>query len=125
MIVKEMNEGAKIPYTVRGNKITFDDEVMFNLEKYQRDDPNHLDLCRDAYGNLVTGVIPGLAEAYVAQVDIPAREYIDTPPTAPEPLAEGEQEENGAGGEMEMQGGTREAVPFSMDKCTLTLWAVE
>ena len=32
MIVKEKNEGAKIPYTVKGSKITFDDEIMLNLE---------------------------------------------------------------------------------------------
>ena len=32
MIVKEKNEGAKIPYTVKGSKITFDDELMVNVQ---------------------------------------------------------------------------------------------
>ena len=118
MNVIEKNEGKKIPYAVRGSKITFDDEVMYNLEKYEREDPNHIDLCRDKYGNLVSGVIPGVAEVYVAQIDIPAREFIETPPE----VVEGEEQ---SGGMNSAGGGSREPVPFDMNKCTLTLWATE
>lgn len=100
MIVIEINEGEKINYSIEANKITFDDELTLNLEKHERDDPAHIDICRDKYGCLVTGVIPGLAENYVAQIDIPAREY------------DYSDEENPV------------AMPFDMERCTLTLWAL-
>ena len=71
MKVIEKNEGAKIPYEVKGTKIVFnDDELTLNLSRYERDDVNHIDICRDRMGNLVSGVIPGVAETYVAQIDI-------------------------------------------------------
>ena len=109
MIIIEKNEGAKINYSTRLNKITFDDELMLNLEKYERDDQNHIDICRDRFGNLVSGVIPGVAEVYVAQIDIPAREY--------DYVADGV-DENEQPKEVKMP------VPFDMSKCTLTLWAL-
>lgn len=100
------NNGEKIPYFVGigTNKISFNDELTLNLEKYERDDPAHIDICQDIYGNLVTGVIPNIAERYVAQIDIPAREY------------EKEYDDEG------------EAItipqPFNISKCTLTLWSL-
>lgn len=109
MIVIEKNEGEKISYVIKGNKITFDDELMLNLEKYERDDPNSLDICRDKFDNLVCGVIPGVAETYVAQIDIPAREY--------DYIADGV-DDNGKPKEVPMP------LPFDMKKCTLTLWAL-
>lgn len=108
--VVEMNEGEKIAYSVNGNKITFgDDELTLNLEKNERDDANHIDICRDKYGNIVTGVIPGIAEAYAAQIDIPPREY--------DYIADGV-DENGKPREVPIP------VPFDISKCTLTLWAL-
>jgi hypothetical protein len=123
MIVIEKNSGEKIPYTESGNKLALNDELMFNLERYERDDANHLDVCRDKYGNLVSGVIPGIAEAYVAQIDIPAREYTET---VEEPESGGEDGgESGENGGMEHTPNIkREPVPFSMDNVTLTLWAL-
>lgn len=110
MIIINKNEGKKIPYEVTGTKITFDDEIMCNLAKYERDDANHLDICRDAYGNLVNGV-PDAAGKYVAQIDIPPRTYH---------MADaGYQDEDG----QEVQ--VPEADPLDMDKVTLTLWSVE
>ena len=50
MEIVNMNEGTKIGYEIMGNKIIFDDEFMLNLEKYQRDDPMHIDVCRDEFG---------------------------------------------------------------------------
>ena len=47
MIVKEKNAGEKIPYTIKGSKITFDDELMVNVKRFERDDPAHIDICRD------------------------------------------------------------------------------
>lgn len=126
MNVIEKNTGEKIAYTVKDSKITLNDELMFNLGRYERDDPNHIDVCRDRYGNLVSGVIPGVAEAYVAQIDIPAREYTET---VEEDSGTGNTGESGGtadstGGESHTPNIKREPVPFSMDKCTLTLWAL-
>jgi len=108
MIIIEKNKGEKIGYVIKGNKITIDDELMLNLEKYERDDPTHIDICRDKFDNLVCGVIPGVAETYVAQIDIPMREY--------DYIANG----------VDDSGGPQEVpmpVPFDMGKCILTLWA--
>ena len=108
IIVIDKNEGEKIPYSISTSKITFADELMLNLEKYERDFDNHIDICMDRYGNLVTGVIPGVAERYVAQIDIPARTYEE-----PYRLS-GDDEEN-----TEVI-----PIPFNIKKCTLTLWAL-
>ena len=69
--VINMNKENKIDYEIIGNKIIFADELMLNLEKYERDDPMHIDVCRDEFGCLCMG----LANNYVAQIDIQAREY--------------------------------------------------
>jgi len=110
IIVIEQNEGEKTPWAVSGNRITFgDEELTLNLAAYERDGANHIDICRDRHGNLVMGVIPGLADNYTAQIEIPPREY--------DFIADGEDEE----------GNPREVpmpVPFDMKKCTLTLWAL-
>ena len=110
MIVITKPEGATnvIEYEVSSSKsIDFDDgELVINLKKKERDDPVHLDICTDYTGGLIMGT-GSAARAYVAQIDIPAREYIDV---------EDEESESGY---------TREAVPFDIDKCTLTLWELE
>ena len=71
MKVIEMNEGVKIPYEVNGNKITFNDEIMLNLEKKEADADVHIDISTDDFGGLITGI----GRDYVAQIDIPARAY--------------------------------------------------
>ena len=110
MNIIHKNDGAKIPYTIRGSKITFDDEGMYNLTKYERDEASHIDLCRDKFGNLVSGVIPGTAERYVAQIDIPARRYDYVPDGVD---ADGNPKQK------------QVAVPLDMERVTLTLWSVE
>ncbi len=110
MNIIHKNDGAKIPYTIRGSKITFDDEVMYNLTKYERDEASHIDLCRDKFGNLVSGVIPGTAERYVAQIDIPARRYNYVPDGVD---ADGNPKQK------------QVAEPLDMERVTLTLWSVE
>lgn len=132
MKIIEVNEGVKIPYEVRGTKIALnDDELTLNLSRYERDDANHLDICRDKFGNLVSGVIPGVAEIYVAQIDIPARAYVEkqieaTPEQEAAEAAEaaGDTENSPEGGTMDRQTMEREAVPFDIEKCTLSLWAL-
>ena len=101
MIIIEKNAGEKIPYEVNGKKVTFDDDLTINLAKRQKDDPEHIDVCFDRDGELVIGTAAG--RAYVAEIDIPAREY-----TTPE----GEDEQP-------------EPVPLDMDTVTLSLWAIE
>lgn len=113
MNIIHKNEGAKIPYEVFGNKVCFDDDLTINLAKREEDWPVHIDVCHDADGELVIGAAAG--RAYVAEIDIPKREYIEK-----------EAEESVATDEGGMNGGpTMEAVPFDIDRVTLTLWAVE
>lgn len=100
MIVIHKNEGPKIPYEVSGKKICFDDDLTINLAKRQKDEPEHIDVCYDRDGELVIGAAAG--RAYVAEIDIPAREYTEP---------EGEDD-------------PREPIPLDMDTVTLTLWAV-
>ena len=100
MIIVEKNEGPKIEYEVTGKKICFDDDLTINLAKREEDWPVHIDICSDRDGDLVIGTAAG--RAYVAEIDIPAREY--TP---------GETEED-----------PPTPVPLDMDKVTLTLWAI-
>lgn len=100
------NSGTKIDYEIIGNKIIFADELMLNLEKYERDDPMHIDVCKDEFDCLCMG----LAKNYVAQIDIPAREYQFI--------------ENGT----DEQGNTKYdkvAKPFKIENVVITLWEVE
>ena len=106
MNIVDKNEGRKIEYEVNGRKICFDDDLTINLAKRQEDWDVHIDICFDADRNLVIGTAAG--RAYVAEIDIPAREYIE-----PEPVEEGEEQEPPT------------PVPLDMDKVTLSLWAVE
>lgn len=109
MIVLEKNEGAKIPYDVTGTKVCFDDDLTINLAKREEDDPVHIDVCHDEDGALVIGAAAG--RTYVAEIDIPAREYVDK-----------ETEEKDMDGKPVV---VREPLPLDMEKVTLTLWAVE
>lgn len=106
MIVIEKNEGLKIPYEVSKTKIMFNDELMINIEKYERDFEQHLDICRDENRCLAMG----LATNYVAQIDIPARQYID--------VMDGVDEE----GKDKI---VKSPLPIDMEAVTLTLWNVE
>ena len=101
MKIIEKNPGPKIPYEVNGTKITFDDDLMLNLAKRQDDEPVHIDICYNSAHQLITGTQD--ARSYVAEIDIPKREYEEPEDEeeAPVPL------------------------PIDMDKVTLTLWAVE
>lgn len=99
MNVIEVNVGPKIPYEVGSTKITFDDELMLNLKKYEQDDPVEIDICADKNGNLTTAI----AWRTVAQIEIPARQYNE---------------------EVTEEGTVRTAVPFDMDRVTLKLYSL-
>ncbi len=118
MKVIEMNEGAKIPYEVNGNKITFNDEIMLNLEKKEADADVHIDISTDDFGGLITGI----GRDYVAQIDIPARAYEEIESED----AENAEGTDSTGDSPAMSGGNtiRVPVPFSMDRVTLSLFAL-
>ncbi len=118
MKVIEMNEGAKIPYDVNGNKITFNDEIMLNLEKKEADADVHIDISTDDFGGLITGI----GRDYVAQIDIPARAYEEIESED----AENAEGTDNTGDSTAMSGGNtiRVPVPFSMDRVTLSLFAL-
>lgn len=113
MIIVEKNQGTKIPYEVDGTRITFADDLSLNLAKREEDWPVHIDICAGATGELVIGAAVG--RSYVAEIDIPKREYV--PVESPEPA---EVDEYGMS-----SGPSFEPVPFDIDLVTLTLWAVE
>lgn len=109
MIIVEKNVGEKIDYEIQNTptkkKITFDDDLTLNLVKREEDWPVHIDICFDADRELVIGTAAG--RAYVAEIDIPAREYIEHEPV------EGEDPEPPT------------PVPLDLDKVTLSLWSIE
>lgn len=101
------NGTSFIGYEVDGKTIDFDDgELSFRVDKKERDYEVVIDICQDYTGGLVMGADAG--DRYVAQLLIPEREYEDI--------------ENTENGEAVTE---RKAVPFSMDRCTLTLWEME
>ena len=102
MIVINKNEGPKIDYDLNGYRLTLDDEMTIRLDRYERDWPIHLDICRNRDGFLVMSTDTSLY--YVAEIDIPAAQYEE---------AEGEDGET-----------VRTKLPLDTDNVTLTLWAV-
>ncbi len=114
MNVVEVSAGKKIGYSVYKNKITFEDEVTLNCEKREQDFDVCIDICVDRDGMLTLGT---LGESYAAQVEIPARQYVEREVPNPEynPDDETSQEK------------VMEKIPaaFSMANVTLKLYAVE
>lgn len=111
MIVVEKNQGPKIPYSVSGEKITFNDDLTINLAKRQQDWPTHIDICYNEDNELVIGAAAG--RSYVAEIDIPAREYEEIETI--EPISEGEET---------TEAKSPQPLPLDMDKVMLTLWAI-
>lgn len=113
-------DGKKfIPYEVMGKIVSFNDgDLMFDVSKKERDYEVVIDICQDYTGGLVMGASQG--ERYVAQLAVPAREYIET--TSENPDYDPEAED----GSMESSTiTTRELVPFDIEKCELRLWEME
>lgn len=108
MKVIEKNVGPKIDYSVNGTKLNLNDELILDLAKYERDFDVNLDICENEFNMLVIG----LGRRYVAQIHIPARQYVEV------------EIENGDGPEGEGESIRLEPVPFSMDNVTLTLWEI-
>lgn len=110
MKIVERNAGQKIEYELRGTRLSFaDGELTIDLARYQQDDPVTRDIMVDSEGYLTNG----RGRYYVAQVEIPAKEYEEIPV------------EDGESGD-EMDGGTeRRALPLNTDDVTLYLFSIE
>lgn len=108
-VVKTPEDGKKfIDYEIDDDFLSFNDgELAINLKKKERDYPVHFDICRDWEQGLVMGITKG-TRAYIAQIDIPARQY--------EYVKGKEKNEDG---EYKLE---QKPIPFSMDNVTLTLW---
>lgn len=127
MIVVEKNEGTKIPYTQNGTVVSFaDGRLSLDCALYQKDWDVHLDVCENADGNLVMGTESG--QKYIAQLDIPAREYLypeptETAPAIPADLDDEETETTAIEPE-HTETEPPVALPLDMEKVTLSLWAI-
>lgn len=106
MNIVEKNAGKKISHRVSGTKLNLNDELILDLAKYERDFDVNIDICQNEFNMLVMG----LGRRYIAQIDIPARQYKEV-------VSEGAENE---GETIKL-----EPVPFSIDRVTLTLWSIE
>jgi hypothetical protein len=113
MKIIEKSEGPKIPYEESGTWLNFDDQIMMNLKKSEADYDVHIDISSDVFGHLTNGV----SDYYVAQIDIPARQYTETEVDNPDYDDQDETSQKTIT--------NREPVPFSMDNVTLTLFALK
>lgn len=104
MQIVHKNQGPKIDYVINDKQLYFKNEISLNLAEYEKDFSVHLDICLDENGSLTLG----LGEKYVAQIDIPPRQYIYQRPN------DNEEEEP-----------SKVALPFDIEKATLTLWRME
>lgn len=119
--VLEKNEGTKIAFSQKDVKLIFgDDDLAIRCDTRQRDYPVHVDVCADDDGNLILGT----GRYYVAQVDIPAAEYVETEPDASEveAVAEIDTDEERMNGTPSVQ---RERQPIDMSTVVVTLWSVD
>lgn len=89
-------------------------ELMLNCEKLERDNDECVDICIAKNGMITSGQ---LGEKYAAQIEIPARQYIEK--EVPNPDYDSEVENSS---ETIME---RTPVPFNMANVTLKLYAIE
>ena len=106
MEIIEMNEGRKIDYELDDTTLWIGDVIAVRLPKLQTDDIVTKDICADSDGNLVMG----LGCNYVAQIELPAKEY---------EYIKGEADTEGKPTMNKVQ------KPFDITKVKLTLWSIE
>ena len=119
--IEEKTPGVKIAVRQSGNKVIFgDDDISVNCANRQREYPVTVDIFTDREANLQTGAVDG--GYYVAQVEIPAYDYV--PVTNPDAEASGD-----AGGESGTESGSAvtryEPAPIDMGKVTAILWGLD
>lgn len=104
-----MTPGTHVEYETTSKSVVFgDDDLSINLKNRERDEKVLIDICTDSNNELTMGTAAGLK--YVAQVEIPARQYTEE---------QGEPDEDG--------NPTTVYVPvaFDIDNCTIYLWGME
>jgi hypothetical protein len=120
-----MNEVIKTPgkhiaYETTAKSIIFgDDDLSINLKNREADEVVTIDVCKDRNGNLTMGTAAGLT--YVAQVEIPARQYTEEEQENPAYDAEAEEGTEAARETIVV----RTPVGFNIDNCTIYLWGME
>lgn len=102
-----VTEGTHIEYETNSKSIIFgDDDLSINLKNRERDEKCMIDICSDEFGALYASAQGGVTR-YVAQVEIPPREYTEQ---------ESEDEEGGT---------VLVPVEFDIEKCTVYLWSID
>ena len=115
-----MTPGTHIEYETTKKSITFGDEdLSINLKNREKDETVVIDGCADRDGELVIGAATGYK--YVAQVEIPAREYTEEQVENPDYDPEAEEGDSRAAQYIT----ERKAVDFDIKKCTIYLWAID
>lgn len=121
-----MNEVIKTPgkhivYDTTSKSIIFgeDEDLSINLKNREQDETTLIDICSDSDGFLVVGTAAGLR--YVAQVEIPARQYTEEEQENPNYDPEAEEGAEARNKTIVV----REPVPFDIDNCTIYLWGME
>lgn len=115
MEIVNQGGGSKIAYEVQGSVLIFNEgELTLDVKKHQRDFARTLDICRDKFG----GLTMGLGENYVAQIEIPAKEYeyVEAEGIAALAVANNEQENETAM--------LKQKLAFDMTKVKLVLWDI-
>lgn len=112
--------GKHIDYTAAGKSILFgDDDLAINLKNREKDEAVTIDICSDRSGSLTMGTAAGLK--YVAQVEIPARQYVEEEQDNPAYDPEAEEGTESARKTIAV----RTPIPFDIDNCTVYLWGME
>lgn len=112
MRIEEMNQGKKIAHKLEGTMLSFGEGALcINLAAYQRDHAVTLDIMEDGNGNLMMGQ-PGVV--YVAQVEIPVRQYQEI----------ATMEETAPAEDGSIQTMERVPLPLNEQEIELRLWAV-
>lgn len=108
--------GKHIPYTTTKKNIILgaDEDLSINLQNREKDEIVTIDICTDQNGELTMGAAAGLR--YVAEIEIPARQYVETQEKNPD-----YQEDSGQSEYITK----REPVPFNINICTIRLWGLE
>lgn len=112
--------GRHIDYKTTENSIIFcNDDFSINLKNREKDEKVFIDICSDKSGDLTMGTAAGLK--YVAQIEIPARQYeaveLENPTYDPEA-------EDGTEAARKMDV-FRTPLPFDIGNCTIYLWGME
>lgn len=120
MTIIEKNEGKKIDYALKGTKLQFADGALtIDLARYQQDDPVVRDIMVDGEGYLTMGQ----GRYYVAQVEIPARDYSEAEIDAQQMAGLSDMSEASEYQEMPLT--VRTPLPLNTDEVTLHLFGVD